>query len=201
MAAGIKMPLGMEVGLGPGDFLLDRTPLPSPKNGAEPSPKFTAHVYCGQTAGWMKIVVGMEVRLSPDDFTLHGDPAPLSKQGAEPPIFGTCLLRPNGCMDQDATWYEGRPQLRRLCVRWGPSSPPQKGGGAPSQFSAHVHCGQTAGWIKMALGMVVGLGPRHIVLGGDPALLPKRGKEPPIFRPIGIVAKRLDASRCHLVWR
>jgi len=24
-------------------------------------------------------------------------------------------------MDQDATWYGARPQLRRLCVRWGPA--------------------------------------------------------------------------------
>ena len=34
-------------------------------------------------------------------------------------------------MHQDATWYEGRPQPRRLCVRWEPSSPPQEGGGVP----------------------------------------------------------------------
>ena len=39
-----------------------------------------------------------------------------------------------------------------------------------------VHCGQTVGWIKMTLGMEMGLGPGHIVLGGDPAPLPqKRG--------------------------
>ena len=51
----------------------------------------------------------------------------------------------------------------------------------------------------MALGMEVGLGPGHIVLDGDPAPLPKKGPEPPpIFGP-SIVAKRLDASRCHLV--
>ena len=36
-----------------------------------------------------------------------------------------------------------------------------------------VHCGQTVGRIKMKLGMQVGLGPGHIVLGRDPA--------PPIF--------------------
>ena len=75
------------------------------------------------------------------------------------------------------------------------------GGGAPSQFLAHVYCGQTAGWIKMALGTEVGLGPVHIVLDGDTAPLFKEGTEPPNFRPIFIVAKRLDASRCHLVWR
>jgi len=29
-----------------------------------------------------------------------------------------------------------------------------------------VYCGQTVGWIKMKLGMQVGLGPGHIVLDG-----------------------------------
>jgi len=48
--------------------------------------------------------------------------------------------------------------------------------------------GRTAGWIKMALGMEVGLGPVHIVLDGDTApSLPKGrrgpGVEPPIFGP------------------
>jgi len=46
------------------------------------------------------------------------------------------------------------------------------------------------------------LGPVHIVLDGDTAPLPQKGAEPPPhFRPIFIVAKRLDASRCHLVCR
>ena len=60
---------------------------------------------------------------------------------------------------------------------------------SPPQFSVHVYCGQTAGWIKMALGVEVGLSPGHIVLDGDPAPLPKRGRSPPNFRPIFIVAK------------
>ena len=69
------MPLGMEVGLGPGDFVLDGDPAPPPpKNGAEP-PKFSARVYCGQTAGLIKMVLGMEIGLSPGDFVLNGDPA------------------------------------------------------------------------------------------------------------------------------
>jgi len=91
-----------------------------------------------------------------------------------------------------------------FCVRWGPSSPlPKKGVEPPPQFSAHVHCGQTAGWIKTALGTEVGLGSGHIVLDGGPSSLPqKEGKAPlPNFRPISIVAKQMDASRCHLVWR
>ena len=69
--------------------------------------------YCGQTVGWIKMKLGMEVGLSPGDFVLDGDPATLPKNGAEPPIFGPCLLRPNRYMDQDATWYEGRPRRRR----------------------------------------------------------------------------------------
>jgi len=36
-----------------------------------------------------------------------------------------------------------------------------------------VYCGQTVGWIKMKLGMEVGLGLGHIVLDGDLAPLPK----------------------------
>jgi len=33
-----------------------------------------------------------------------------------------CLLWPNGWMDQDATWYEGRPRPRPHCITLGPSS-------------------------------------------------------------------------------
>ena len=48
-----------------------------------------------------------------------------------------------------------------------------------------VYCGQTVGWIKIKLGMHVGLGPGHIVLDGDAAAPPsKKGAEPsPIFGP------------------
>ena len=38
-----------------------------------------------------------------------------------------------------------------------------------------VYCGQTIGWIKMKLGMEIGLDPGHIVLDGNPALVPERG--------------------------
>ena len=101
---------------------------------------------------------------------------PLHKRWAEhPQIFGPCLLRPNGWMNEAGTWHGGRPQPRRLCVRWRPSPLPPERGGAPSPISAHVYCGQTAGWVKMALGMEVGLGPGHIVLDGAPAPLPQKG--------------------------
>jgi len=64
-----------------------------------------------------------------------------------------------------------------------------------------VYCGQTVGWIKMKLGMQAGLGPGHIVLDGDSAPPPQKEVEPPNFRPIYVVAKWLDGSRCHLVGR
>jgi len=60
-----------------------------------------------------------------------------------------------------------------------PAAPPGKGGQSPAQFSAHVYCAQTSGWIKMPLRMEVGLDPSDIVLHGDPAALPpKRGHSP-----------------------
>jgi len=81
-------------------------------------------------AGLIKIPLRMEVGLDPGDIVLDGDQAPPPKKGAQPrPLFGPCLLWPNGCMDQVATWYGGRPWLRLHCVRWGPSSPPLKGCG------------------------------------------------------------------------
>ena len=105
-------------------------------------------------------------------------PPPPKRKGHSPaPIFGPYLLRPNGCMDHDVTWYGGRTRPRRLCVRWGPRSPSPKGGSP--QFSAHVYCGQTAGWMKLVLGMEVGLGPGHIVLDGKPAAFPRKGGRPP----------------------
>jgi len=61
MAAWIKMSLGVELGIGPGDFVKWGPRTPSPKGGR--ATKFSAHVYCGQTPGWTKLVLGMEVGL------------------------------------------------------------------------------------------------------------------------------------------
>ena len=41
-----------------------------------------------------------------------------------------------------------------------------------------LYCGQMVGWIKMKLGMQVGLGPGHDVLDEDPALPPPKGQIP-----------------------
>ena len=101
----------------------------------------------------MKLVLGMELDLSPGDFVLDGDPDPLPKKGGAPPILCLHLLWPNGCMDQDATWYGGRPRLR------------------------------------------------DIVLDGDPPPPILKGHSPQNFRPMSVMAKRLDGLRRHLVQR
>ena len=108
MAAVMKMPLGMETELDPGDFVLDEDPAPLHKKGTEHPPQFSAHFSCGQTARCIKIPLGIEVGLSPGDFVLDGDPVPLPRKGRSPLILGPRLLWPNGCVDQDAVWYGGR---------------------------------------------------------------------------------------------
>jgi len=51
----------------------------------------------------------------------------------------------------------------------------------------------------MKHGTEVGLGPGHIVFDGDPT--PPQRSTALNFRPMPVVAKRLDGSRCHLVSR
>ena len=137
-----RISLGMEVGTSLGDIVLDGVPALPPLKGH--SPQFSANVRCGQTAGWTKMTLGMEVGLGTGDFVFDGDPAP-QKKGAEPPVFGSCLLWPNGWMDEDASWYGSRPRPKPHCVRRGPSSPGERGTAALPFFSAHVYCGDGHG--------------------------------------------------------
>jgi len=136
MVRWIKMPLGMEAGLGPGDFFKMGTQLPLAKKvGGAPSPIFgTCPLWPN---GWID-----------QDNTWHGGgpwfgpycarwgpSSPPQKGSGDPsPIFGPFLLWPNGWMHQDATWYGGRHQPRWLCVRWGPSPLPKKGAEHPPKF-------------------------------------------------------------------
>jgi len=135
--------------------------------------------------------LGMEVGLGPGDFELDGDPAP------PPQIFGPCLLSPNGRMDQVGASHGDRPKPRRLCVRWRPTPSP-KGGGALSPIfgpfllwrNGRMH--QDATWYggRPSQG--------NFVLDGNLAP-PQKGGGAPNFRPMSIVAKRLDVWRRHLV--
>jgi len=140
--------------------------------------------------------LGMEVSLSPGNLVSDGDHAPLP---------GPCLLWPNNWMDQDGTW---RCQEVGVEVGLGPGHivldgdtapiPPKRGRAAP-QFSAHLYCGQTAGCIKMPLGIQVGFSPDHCVRWG-PSSLSKKGRSPQFSAHV-YYGQRLNGSLCHLVRR
>ena len=65
-----------------------------------------------------------------------------------------------------------------------PAPPSKKNGHSPSQFLAHVCCGQMAGWIKMPLSIEVGISTGDFVLDGT-QLSPKKVSQPspPNFGP------------------
>jgi len=92
---------GTVVGLGPGHIVLDGDPSLPPQKGHYPRPQFSAHVRCGQTAGWIKMPLGTEVDIGPGDTVLDGDPAPLPKKagGTAAPQVLAHILWPNGWMD------------------------------------------------------------------------------------------------------
>jgi len=94
----------------------------------------------------------MEVGLSPGDFVLDRDPAPSPKRG-------------------------GAPNFR------------------PTSIVTKLLHG------TMPLGTDVSFGLRDVVLDGDPAPPPLNGHSPLNFRPMSVVAKRLDGVRYYLVWR
>jgi len=62
-----------------------------------------------------------------------------------PSVCDVGVLWPNSWMDQDETWHWGRPRPSHIVLDGDPAPTPQKG--HSPQFSAHVCCGQTAGWI------------------------------------------------------
>jgi len=96
-AAGcIKMPLGMEVGLSPGDFVLDGDPASPPLKCT--FPQFSANVRCGQTSGWTKMALGTDRgRPRPRRLCVRWRPNyPQNKEHTHyHPVFGPCLLWPN----------------------------------------------------------------------------------------------------------
>jgi len=69
-------------------------------------------------------------------------PSSHCRKGAEPPIFGPYLLRPNGCMDQVATWYRGSPVE---FVLDGDPAPSPKRGWSPQIFGSCLLCPN--GWM------------------------------------------------------
>ena len=83
------MPLGIEVGLSPGDFVLDGDTASPPLKGH--SPQFLANVRCGQRTGWMKTPLGTKIDLGPGHIVLDGVPT-LRERGTAAPIFSAHVL-------------------------------------------------------------------------------------------------------------
>jgi len=79
------MPLGMDIGFGPGDFVVDGAQLPSEK-GTVPHPIFGPCLLWSHD-GWIKMPLGTEVDLGPGHIVLDGDPAPPSRKGHSNPSF------------------------------------------------------------------------------------------------------------------
>jgi len=136
----MKLVLGMEVGLSPGDFVLDGDPAALPQTAAEPpSPIFGPFPLWPN--GWMD-----------QDGTWHGG-RPWStpqcarsghssppQKGGRAPQFSAHLYcgQRAGCINVPLGVEVGI--SLGDCVRWGPSHYAQKGR-SPTQFSAHVYCG------------------------------------------------------------
>jgi len=115
-----KMPFGMEVGLGPGQNVLDGNPATPHPNGHSPP---ILGPYMLWPNGWIvQDATWYGGRPRSEQHCVRWGPRSPSPKGAQPPVFGPCLVWPNSWMDQDVTWYRGRPQPSRHCVRWGPSS-------------------------------------------------------------------------------
>jgi len=92
------MPRGMEIGFGPGDFVLDGDRATLPKKVAEPPPRFSVHVYCSQTAGWIKMALGMKVDLGLHDIVLGGNPAPSPLRGTAPNFWPMFIAAKRGAV-------------------------------------------------------------------------------------------------------
>ena len=125
------IPLGTAIGLSLGNIELDKDPAPPQKGGGAPNfrPMSIAAKGCMDQGA-----TGTEVGLGLLDTVLDGNPAPPPLKGHSPnfrpmsvvakrrlrvrwdstppekrhsgphPIFGPCLLWPNGWMDEDTTW-------------------------------------------------------------------------------------------------
>jgi len=82
------MALGKEVGLGPGHIVLDWDPASLPKKGTEPP--ISAHVYCGQTAAWIKMPlcteIGRGLRETPTRHCVRWGASSPSPKGEQPPF-------------------------------------------------------------------------------------------------------------------
>ena len=110
------------------------TQLPFPPKW-DRAPQFSDHIYCRQTAGWIKMSLDTEVNLGPGDIVMDGVTPPLfRKRGTAAQFLAHVCCGQNGWMDEDATWYRSTPRPWPHCVRQRPSFPLRKGHSSPPSF-------------------------------------------------------------------
>ena len=109
------------------------------------------------------------------------------------------VLWSNGLTDQDETFHAGRTRPWPHCVRWGPRLLTLPKGAQPPIFGPYPL--RPNGCIDQDATWYGGMPrPRRLCVRWGPSSHQKRGTAPN-FRPMSIVAKRLDGLRCYLVWR
>jgi len=116
----VRIPLGAEVGLSLGDIVLDGDTAPPSLKGN--SPHFRPMTVVAKPLDGLRchLVWPRPRRLCV--WWRRSSPTE-KKWNITHPIFGQCLLWPNGWMDEYATLYGSRPRPRPHYVRRGPSSP------------------------------------------------------------------------------
>jgi len=132
-------------------------------------------------------------------IVLDQDPAPPQKAHSPPILVHVCCGQIAGWIKMPLGTEVGLGP-GHIMLDGDPALLPQIGAKPP--ILAHVCCSQTAGSIKMPFGTEVGVCPGDIVRMGTQLPLPKKGGTAArSFRPMSVVAKRLDGSRCDLVGR
>ena len=107
------------------------TQLPLPKKGGTAPPQFSAHIYCGQTAGCIRIPLGTEVGLILGNIVFDGDPVPHHLKGHSPQFSAHVRCGQTAGVTMMSLGMEvglGPGDF----VLDGDPAPPQKGGRAPS---------------------------------------------------------------------
>jgi len=80
-----------------------------------------------------QLLLGIAAGLGPGDSVLNGNPPPPRKGAHQPPpLSGSCLLWPDGWMNQDTTWYGGTPRPMRHCYMGTQLPSTQRGIPAPT---------------------------------------------------------------------
>ena len=126
------MPLGIEVGLSSGDFVLDGDPTSPPLKGHSPHKFRPMSVVAKRLDGLDGTWYGV------GDCVRWGTSYPQNRGHThDHPVFGR-LLWPNGWMDEDATWYGSRSGPRPHCIRRAQLC--TKRAQQPPIFSARVYC-------------------------------------------------------------